>query len=304
MLSDRALRSVHRELKLEKVKVSGLAKQAKQDAEKVRELEQTLAAAEKSVKTRTAALDTRERALNKKEANIQAEISRAVTKIKNDYEAKERQLLQDRLAFAAIASRRKIENNIVSPVEDRSDIPSDQSNSTSATNTASAVSHELRCSSEARSSVSTPPKASKLLYRQSSTAQPANTGLHRVAKRYNLRNQAVASASAAPDTGKTKMPVSRLPRYKLRSDGDLEGIALGAGSKENVPLRIVREPSVASAVPASISDKHKPAILKPDNGKKMAARTPKATHPSGVPIYHLRSAAARKNAAMDLRRVV
>jgi hypothetical protein len=281
-----------------------LAKQAKQDAEKVRELEQKLEAAQKSIRTRAAALDKRERALNKREANIQAEVSRAVASFKKEYEAKERQLLQDRLAFAAVSSRRKIGNAIVPTVEDRSSIISDRSNSTSATNTASAISDELRCSSEARSSGSSQHKTSMLPQRKGLSVQPINNGLHRVSKRYNLRNQAVISESDAPTTSNDSSMASRIPRYKLRSDVDLEGLALGPGQKENVPPRIIRHSSMASAVPAPSCNTNKPAPLKAVGGKKIAARAPKATQPSAIPVYHLRSAVVRKNAAMDLRRAV
>jgi hypothetical protein len=281
-----------------------LAKQAKQDAEKVRELEQKLEAAQKSIGTRAAAMDKRERALNKKEAVLKAEAARAEAKMKKDFEAQERQLLQDRLAFAAVSSRRKIGNAIGPTVEDRSDITSDRSNSTSTTNTASAISDELRCSSEARSSGSTLPKASKLPHRAVLAAQPINNGLHRVAKRYNLRNQAVIAESAAPNTRNDTTPVSRIPRYKLRSDGDLENIALSRTQKENIPSGTIRRTFKGTAVTDSNCKPNKSAAVKSAGGKKIAAHAPKPTPPSAIPVYHLRSAVVRKNAAMGLRRAV
>jgi cell division septum initiation protein DivIVA len=299
-LSGRELRRVRRELKKAGAK---LTTQAKQYDDKVRDLERKLEQAEQSIKSRTVALEIRERALDTREADLKREVLR-VAKVKEAVAAGERQLLQDRLASAAASSRRIIQKDMDAVVKARSIIASDRFINTTTINTASALSDSLLYTSEAGSSGSTPRKASKLAPRVNLVAQPINRGLHRVAKRYDLRSQAVTPESDTQSTSNDLTAVSRIPPYKLRSDGDLGPIALGPSRKENVPSGTIHGTSKAAALFKFSCNQNKSAIPKLARCKKIADGAAKAPKSSAIPVYHLRSAANQRNAAMDLRRAV
>ena len=274
--------AVHKQLRLQKNKSAELE-------DKVRELGRKLEQAQQSVKTRKAALDVRERALNNREANLKAKVAQAEARIKKDLEARERQLLQDRLAFAA-SSRQASLKGALPAGKDRSDQSSERSTAYATTNTASAVSSALRVASN---SASVSLRDANLISGNPSPAPTKNQGLHRVPKRYNLRSQAIPSVEAADISG--EKPVSLLPKRKLRSDGDLEDSALRQDDKENNASAVLGDNKTSCETGGPVA-----AIQKKIN--KPPARVAKAPMPSGIPIYHLRSAAAKCNGALQLRR--
>lgn len=265
----------------------------------MRELERKLEQAEQSVKARKAALDIRERALNNREAKLKGELAQAEAKVKKDLAARERQLLRDRLAFHA-SSRRAVIKSPPALTDDRCNHPSERSSTSDATNTASAVSSALHCS-PAASSTSAPQaqEGSNLASRQLSAVQANKQGLHRVAKRYNLRSQAKPVAKAECDT--SSKPATMLSKHKIRSDGDLASIPFPSNDKEN-NLSIVAGSAGVVDQPNSSCDAKTTVAPKQRDVNKTVSRIPKAAKPFATPIYHLRSAAAKCNGALELRR--
>lgn len=235
--------------------------------------------------------------MNKREANLKTEIARSETKIRKEFEARERQLLQDRLAFAAKSCRKAIKSSRVS-AKDRSNSTSERSTGSAITNTASAVSSALRCRSVITSAHSSQQKNNSGLASRQPVVRQNNQGLHRVAKRYDLRSQAGPSTDAS-NTSASKA-VSLLPQRKLRSDGDLVAIAVGS-NKENLPSNLLRNAkAMGKPSPTCIADTLD--VLKQRDGNKLPTQDGDSTRPSAIPIYYLRSAGNKCNGALELRR--
>ena len=226
-------------------------------------------------------------------------MAQAEAKVKKNLAARERQLLRDRLALNA-SSRRAVIKSPPAPTEDGCNHPSERSSTSNATNTASAVSSALRCS-PAASSTSAPrtQEGSDLASRQLSAVQATKQGLHRVAKRYNLRSQAKPVVKAECDP--SIKPATMLPSHKIRSDGDLASVPLSSDDKENDRSVVAASPGVAGEPNSSCNSKTTVAPKQRDVNKTVS-RIPKAAKPFVTPIYHLRSAAAKCNGALELRR--